>query len=148
MRRGCKVTSPLTSPSTKKSDGTKKFTTTDSMDGCSILLETQLVGTRLRVDTTQVLSVEAFLPPMVTVGESPQFVIQPPLWALHLLLPRSYLLNFFHKGILPQDSWDLKSEFSLSQVSCQRPSSLTCLFACYTVDNSVPTCGPRLRPSH
>ena len=30
---------------------------TDSMDGGNVLPETQFVGTRLRVDTTQVLSV-------------------------------------------------------------------------------------------
>ena len=44
-------------PCTKKSDGTKEFVTTDSMDGCSVLPETQFVGTRLRVDATWVLSV-------------------------------------------------------------------------------------------
>ena len=51
VRRGCTVPSPLSWPSTKKSDGTKEFATTDSMDCCNVLQETQFVGTRLRVDT-------------------------------------------------------------------------------------------------
>ena len=56
-RRGCKVPSPITWPSTKKSDGTEKLAMTGSADGCSIRPETQCVRTCLRVDTTQVLSV-------------------------------------------------------------------------------------------
>ena len=69
VRRGCTVPSPLTSPSTKKYDGTKEFATTDSMDGCNVLPETQFVGTRLRVYTTQVLSVGGSLPPCGAAGE-------------------------------------------------------------------------------
>ena len=57
VRRGCTVPSPLTWPSTRKSDGTKEFATTDSMDGCSVLPDTKFVGTRLHMDTTRVLSV-------------------------------------------------------------------------------------------
>ena len=45
-----------------KSDGTIEFATTDAMDGCSVLPVTQFVGTRLRVDTTQILSVGAAFP--------------------------------------------------------------------------------------
>ena len=56
--KGCAVPSPLTCPSTKKSDGTKEFATTDSMDGCNVLPETQFV-----VNTTRVLSVVDSLPP-------------------------------------------------------------------------------------
>ena len=56
VRRGCTVPSPLTWPSTKKSDGTEKLATTDSEDGFSVLPETKFVWTRLRVDTTRVLS--------------------------------------------------------------------------------------------
>ena len=37
---GCTVTNQLTWPSTMKSDGTKEFATTDSMDGCNVLPET------------------------------------------------------------------------------------------------------------
>ena len=54
--RGCIALRPLTWPSTKKSDGTKKFAMTSSVDGCSILPEIQFVGTRQRVDTTRALS--------------------------------------------------------------------------------------------
>ena len=57
VRRGCTVPSSLTWPSAKKSDGTEKFATTGSVDGCSILMETQFVGTHLSMDTTQALSV-------------------------------------------------------------------------------------------
>ena len=58
VRMGCTVPNPLT----KKSDGTKEFATTASMDGCSVLPETQFVGSRLRVDTTRVLSVGVTFP--------------------------------------------------------------------------------------
>ena len=37
-----------------QSDGTEEFATTGSVDGCSVLQETQFVGTHLRVDTTRV----------------------------------------------------------------------------------------------
>ena len=57
VRRGCTVFSPLTWPFTKKFDGTKEFATTDSMDGWNVQPETQIVGTRLRVNTTRVLCV-------------------------------------------------------------------------------------------
>ena len=62
VRRGCTVPSPLTWPSTNKSDGTKEFATTDSMDGCSVQAESQFVGSRMRVDTTWALSVEFHSP--------------------------------------------------------------------------------------
>ena len=62
VRRECTVPGKLTSPSTKKSDRTKEFATTDSMDGCNVLPDTQFVGTSLRVDTTRVLSVGSSLP--------------------------------------------------------------------------------------
>ena len=62
VRRGCTVPSQLTWPSTKKSDGTKEFATTDSMDGCKVLPETQSFRTRLRVDTTRVLYVGVTFP--------------------------------------------------------------------------------------
>ena len=42
VRRGCTFPSSLTSPSTKKSDGTKEFATTDLMDGCNVLPETHV----------------------------------------------------------------------------------------------------------
>ena len=93
--RGCTVPSPLTWPSTKKSDGTKEFATTDSMDGCNVLPETQFVGTRLRMDTTQVFSVRGSLPPWGAARERSEFNIKPPLGAPLLIFPRGYLLNFF-----------------------------------------------------
>ena len=43
VRRGCTVPSPLSWPSTNKSDGTEQFTMTGLVDGCSIMLETQFV---------------------------------------------------------------------------------------------------------
>ena len=95
VRRGCKVPSPLTSPSTKKSDGTKEFVTTDSMDGCNVLPDTQFVGTRLRVDTTWVLSVGGSIPPWGASEEMSEFNIKPPLGAPLLIFPRGYLLRSF-----------------------------------------------------
>ena len=60
-RRGAQ--SPATTwPSTKNSDGTNEFATTDSRDGCSVLQETQFVGTRMRVDTTRFSYVWVSLP--------------------------------------------------------------------------------------
>ena len=114
VRRGCTVPSPLTWPSTRKSDITKELTTTDSMDGCSVLPETQFVGTRLRVDTTRVLSVGGSIHTWGAAGDRSEFNIKPPLGA-----PRRIFLEFiswspFHKWILPQDSGGLKSEFSLT----------------------------------
>ena len=54
VRRECTFSSPLTGPSTKKSDGTKEFVTTGSVDRFNILMETKFVETRLGVDTTRV----------------------------------------------------------------------------------------------
>ena len=81
VRMECAVPSPLTCPSTKKLDGTKEFATTDSMDGCNVLSETQFVGNRLRVDTTRVLSVGGSLPCWGAAGETSEFNIKPPLGA-------------------------------------------------------------------
>ena len=64
VRRGCTVPSPLNWPSTKKSDGTEKLTTTDSVDGCGVLPETQFVGTHLHAYNTLVLSVGGSPSPM------------------------------------------------------------------------------------
>ena len=57
VRRGCTFPSPLTRPSTKIPNGEEEFVMTSSVNGCSILPETQFVGTHLRVDSTRVLSV-------------------------------------------------------------------------------------------
>ena len=57
VRRGCTVPSPLTWPSTEKSDGTKEFATTYSMDISDVLPETKFIGTCLHVYIKQVLSV-------------------------------------------------------------------------------------------
>ena len=68
---------------------------TDSMDGCNVLTETQFVGTRLRVDTTRVLSVGGSLPH----GDLPErghsltsnCLFRAPL----LIFPSGYLLKSF-----------------------------------------------------
>ena len=65
------------------------------MDGCNVLPETQFVGSRLRVDTTRVLSVGGSLPPFVAAGERSEFNIKPPLGAPLLIFPRGYLLKSF-----------------------------------------------------
>ena len=67
---------------------------TDSMDGCNVLPETQFVGTRLRMDTTQVFCGGGSLPPLGAAGERSEFSIKPPLGAL-LIFPRGYLLKSF-----------------------------------------------------
>ena len=87
VRRGCTVPSPLTWPSNERSDGTKEFAMTDSMDGCNVLLEIQFVGTRLRVDTTWVLSMGGSLPPWGAAGERSEFNIKPPLGAPLMIFP-------------------------------------------------------------
>ena len=71
---------------------------TCSVDGCSILPVTQFVGTRLRVDITQVLSVGGFLPPTGAAGEMPELSIKPPLGAPLLILLQGYLLKYFSQG--------------------------------------------------
>ena len=98
VRMGCTVPSltlTLTCPSTKKSDGTKEFATTDSMDGCNVLPEIQFVGTRLQVDITRVLSVRGSSPPWGAAGDRSEFNIKPPLGAALLIFPRGYLLMSF-----------------------------------------------------
>ena len=50
VRRGCTVPSPLSRPSTTKSNGTEEFATTNSVDGCSVSPETQFIGTHLHVE--------------------------------------------------------------------------------------------------
>ena len=103
VRRGCTVPSPLTWPSTKKSDSTEKLATIGSVDGCSVLPET-----RLCVDTTWVLSVWGST--MGAIGEARvqhQTIFRDctPNFSLKVISR-----SFFHKGILPQDSKHLKSD--------------------------------------
>ena len=62
VRRWCSVPSPLIWPSTKEFSGTEKFATTGSVDGCSVLPETQFVWNRLCIDTTWVKSVGVSFP--------------------------------------------------------------------------------------
>ena len=95
VRRGCTVPRPLTWPSTKKSDGTKDFLTTDSMDRCNVLLETQFVGNHLREDITQVLSVGVPFPLGGAAGERSDFNIKQPIGAPLLISPWGYLLTSF-----------------------------------------------------
>ena len=68
---------------------------TGLMDGCNVLSETQFVGTCLRVDTAQVLSVGGSLPPSGAARERSQFNIKPTLGASLLILPRGYLQKSF-----------------------------------------------------
>ena len=68
---------------------------TGSVDGCSILLEILFVGTHLCLDTTQVLSVGGFRPPMGAAGEKPEFDIKPPLRTPLLIFLQGYLLISF-----------------------------------------------------
>ena len=49
-------------PSTKKSDGTEELTATGSVDGCSVLQDTKIVGICLLVHTIRVLSVQVPFP--------------------------------------------------------------------------------------
>ena len=65
------------------------------MNGCNVLPETQFVGTRLRVDTTQVLSVGGSISSCGAAGERSEFNIKPPLGAPLLTSPRGYLLKYF-----------------------------------------------------
>ena len=65
------------------------------MGGCNVLPETQFVWTRLRVDTTWVLSVGGSLPPCGAAGERSEFNIKPPLGAPLLIFPRGYLQKSF-----------------------------------------------------
>ena len=54
-----------------------------------------MVGTRLRVNNTQVLSVRDSLPPWEAAGERPEFIIKPRLGAPLLIFPRGHLLKSF-----------------------------------------------------
>ena len=65
------------------------------MDGCNVLPETQFARTRLRVDTTQVLSVGGSLPPCGAAGERSEFNTKPPLGAPLLIFPQGYLQKSF-----------------------------------------------------
>ena len=64
------------------------------MNGCNVLPETQFVGTRMRVDTTRVLSVGATFP-LAEQPERSEFNIKPPLGAPLLIFPQGYLLKSF-----------------------------------------------------
>ena len=62
VRRGNTVTSSVAWPTSMESDRTEKLAMTGSADGCSILPENKFVWTRLRVDTSRVLSVGGLHP--------------------------------------------------------------------------------------
>ena len=83
------------------------------MDGCNVLPETQFVGTRLCVDTTQVFSVEGSLPLWGAAGERSEFNIKPPLGAPLLIFPRGYLLKSFPRVDTSARQQSLKSVFCL-----------------------------------
>ena len=52
-----------------------------SVDGCRILLATQIVRTCMCVDITRVLSVGGILPSMGAAGDRPECYIKPPIGA-------------------------------------------------------------------
>ena len=96
LRKGCTVSSSLTWPSVKKSDGIEEFVTkTGLVNDCSVLPETQFVVTRLRVETTRILSLGGSLLPIGAAGERPEFDIKPLLGAPFLTFHRGYLLKSF-----------------------------------------------------
>ena len=64
------------------------------MDGCNVQPETQFVGTRLHVDTTQVF-LWGSLPPWGAAGERSEFNIKPPLGSPLLIFPGGFLLKSF-----------------------------------------------------
>ena len=98
VRMVCTVPRPLISPSTKMSDGIKEFATAVSVDGSSVLLETQFFWTRLRTYTTRVLSVWGSLLQIGAAGERPDFDIKPPSEDALLIFARCYLLKSFPQG--------------------------------------------------
>ena len=106
--------------------------------------ETHFVGTRLRMDTTQALSVAGILPSMGAAGERPEFDIMPPLGASVLIFPKGYLLNSFPHGDTSKRLWGFEIRILPLPGELPRLSNLTCPFASYTASNSVPTCGLRL----
>ena len=109
------------------------------MNGCNVLPETQFVGTRLRVDTTPVLSVGGTLAPWGAAGERSEFNIKPPLVAPLLIFLRGYLLKSFPQVDTSERQRRFEIEFSFFYMSCQRLSSHTCPFSSYTAGYSVPT---------
>ena len=88
----------------------QKRATTGSVDGCSVLPETQFVPTFQRVDTTRALSLEDSLAPMGVAGERPEFEVKPPLGVPLLMFSRGYLLKCFPRGGPParQQGFDIK----------------------------------------
>ena len=75
------------------------------MDGCNVLPETKFVWTRLRGNTTWVLSVGGSIPPWGAAGERSEFNIKPPLVAPLLIFPRGYLLKSFPQGDTSSRQW-------------------------------------------
>ena len=65
------------------------------MDGCNVLPETQFVGTRLRMNTTQIFLWGVPFPPCGAARERSEFNIKPPLGDPLLIFPRGYLLKSF-----------------------------------------------------
>ena len=68
-----------------------------SVDGCFVLPENMMVGTNMRVDTTQVLSIIGSFPPWGATGERPEFHIKPSLEAPFIIVPRRYVLTSFNQ---------------------------------------------------
>ena len=126
-------------PSIKKSDNTEMFVLAGSVDGCSVLSETQFAWTHLCMNTTQVISVGVpFL--LWELPERGQSLTSNCLYGLHScfssslcpgvfstreyfrktagfeirVFPRGYVLESFPQGDTPAIQHGLKSEFFLS----------------------------------
>ena len=82
MQEWCTEPRTLIWPSITKSDGTDEFVMTGLVDGCSVLQETQFVGTCLFVDTTRDLYARSSFPLITAARERPEFDVKPPLGAL------------------------------------------------------------------
>ena len=76
----------------------KKLWMTGSVHGGNIPPETQFIETRLRVDTTPVLSIGGSLPNMGAAGERPDIDVKPRLGAPLMIFPRDYLLKSYTQG--------------------------------------------------
>ena len=100
VKRMCPIPSPLTWQSTKKTNGSNEFATTDSMDG----LETTFVGTRLRVDTTRVFYVGVPIPLGRLPERGQRTTSNRRLWHHSLVFLEVISWSLFHKLILAQDS--------------------------------------------
>ena len=143
VRRGCTAPILLTWPPAKKSDGTEELVTTGSVDGRSVLPETQFVGFRLRVDTTRALFAGGF-PSSV---ERPELDVSSPLGSPHQIVPRGYLLKSFSQGDTSAKQWGF--EIRVFHLLGDLPKAIKphLPLASYTAGNWITASSLRLPPS-